>query len=373
MNSECADKTYRSYLTVQISCCLTPVRTSIYLKQLCSIFIPLTFCVLPTLVAAGETMIETFVRSYNEGPLTSADRWKGWLVKGLAFENRGDLQAARKAYGAALHGAGKKHEEAYLLRGDVNYRLGRYDEALGDFDVAISLNPTVVDAYYLRGSAHYQLHNYDKVIKDYTTFIRVNPKSHTFFRIRPKEYLDFAHVFRGLSHYMLGRCLGAKQDFDSALDINPDIADADFGRGVAQYCLQNYEEAAADFANALDKPEPPDQYAAIWQYLTEVKFKDDAYDRFHKSVKSLDLSKWPGPVVDMFLNKLSPEILLQPDVGANAKPKEKLDCEKHFYVGQYYLLIKDPERAAEYFRKAMNTKAQRCIEDHAAGIELKKL
>ncbi|HET7084398.1 MAG TPA: tetratricopeptide repeat protein [Rhizomicrobium sp.] len=51
----------------------------------------------------------------------------------------------------------KAHDDAYLARGLVNYKLGRFDLALADYDAAVKLNDKSADALYMRGMTKVKL------------------------------------------------------------------------------------------------------------------------------------------------------------------------------------------------------------------------
>ena len=53
--------------------------------------------------------------------------------------------------------------------------LGKYEEAIKDYDKAIELDPDYSDAYNNRGLAKYYLDKYGEAIKDFNKVIELTP------------------------------------------------------------------------------------------------------------------------------------------------------------------------------------------------------
>ena len=60
-----------------------------------------------------------------------------------------------------------KNETVYNNRGSVYNELGNYNEAIADFNKSIELNPKNADVYARRGYVYNKLGNYNEVIVDY--------------------------------------------------------------------------------------------------------------------------------------------------------------------------------------------------------------
>ncbi|MGL4325246.1 MAG: tetratricopeptide repeat protein, partial [Beijerinckiaceae bacterium] len=65
--------------------------------------------------------------------------------------------------------------ENYNTRGAAYARVGRYREAMSDFDKAIALNPNHAAALTNRGLAHRQSGRNDQALGDFSRAISVNP------------------------------------------------------------------------------------------------------------------------------------------------------------------------------------------------------
>jgi tetratricopeptide (TPR) repeat protein len=84
-----------------------------------------------------------------------------------------------------------------------------YDQAIADYNQAISLNPKFAGAYTNRGNAYGIKGEYDRAIADYTQAIALDPKS------------AYAYIVRGSAYYFKGQKNQAIQDLEKALSLDP--------------------------------------------------------------------------------------------------------------------------------------------------------
>jgi lipoprotein NlpI len=307
------------------------------------------------LVAVGLALYSATVMA------ESGDRWQMHVFYGTRAEARGHYGDAINSYSAAIK-AGGHHGEPYLLRARAFYVLGEYDDAIDDLDHAIALDPEKKIAFFMRANAHYAKHEYPRAIEDYTAFIQS----------APQKYLGDALDYRGRSYYALGECTKASAELSSAVQRRTDNPWTRFRHGLARYCLGDYAAAASDFRAALAAPAPQNYYAAIWLYLAEARTDDQPREHLAANAESLKLESWPGPIIAMFLNRLTPKELLDLEVGDDAKSKKQALCEKLFFIGQHYALAGQADLAERYFKETVDTGVLGYIEYQAAQIELRK-
>lgn len=86
----------------------------------------------------------------------------------------------------------REYTLAYNNRGVAYQNLGRYQEAIDDYNTTIKINPDYSDAYYNRGVTYQTLGRYQDAIRDYTRALSIDP-----------DYA-LAYVNRGIAKEQLG-------------------------------------------------------------------------------------------------------------------------------------------------------------------------
>ncbi|MEI6444370.1 MAG: tetratricopeptide repeat protein, partial [Nostocales cyanobacterium ELA583] len=111
-------------------------------------------------------------------------------------------------------------------------------------------------------------------IQDYNQALKINP-----------NYAD-AYYNRGLTRDDLGDKQAAIQDYNQALKINPNYADAYNNRGILRAKLGDKQGAIQDYNQAL-KINPNDAYAYLNRGLTRYDLgdKQGAIDDFNQALK----------------------------------------------------------------------------------------
>lgn len=105
----------------------------------------------------------------------------------------------------------------YLNRGDCYRALGKTEQSIMDYKIALDLQPTNKDirtrvaiVHYLIGSNHFNESNYFDCESEMTHAIEANDDVHEFYAVR------------GKARYLLGKHTEAYHDFKKAFALNPD-------------------------------------------------------------------------------------------------------------------------------------------------------
>ncbi|OKH40023.1 hypothetical protein NIES2119_03490 [[Phormidium ambiguum] IAM M-71] len=215
----------------------------------------------------------------------------------LAYLQLGEYESAIQDCTQSLN-LNSQNTESYLNRGLAYYKQGNYANAIADYNQVIKLKPIDFRAYYNRALAQSELQHYQAAISDYNHTLTLMPVEDTF---------QLAEVYndRGTNRLMLNDSLGAIADFDraihlnqqdyryyfnracaneqqlnfvaaiqdltSALQLNPNYAEAYASRGVVHYQLGNERQALLDIRKAAEKFLFQEKITAYEQTLNLLK------------------------------------------------------------------------------------------------------
>ncbi|MFN7218550.1 tetratricopeptide repeat protein [Microcystis sp.] len=117
--------------------------------------------------------------------------------------------------------------------------LKRYDEGLAAITQAIDLAPRA--AWYVnRGILYRRQQKYELALDDYNKAIELNPN-------HANAYNNRGNLYKDLQKYDL-----ALADYDKAIEINPNFAILYYNRGGLYYNQQKYELALSDINKAIE-------------------------------------------------------------------------------------------------------------------------
>lgn len=140
--------------------------------------------------------------------------------------------------------------EAYCERGEVRARLGKHQEAIEDFTVAINSGMAINRAYAMRADAYFALQNYNDAEKDYLKATELKS--------------DYGGGYFGIGQIRMAQnnFASAIENFSKTIEMFPDYAPAYGMRGNAKTQTGDLLGALADFQKALDLS-PEDENALI--------------------------------------------------------------------------------------------------------------
>jgi len=243
----------------------------------------------------------------------------------------------------------------YTSQGDAHLVKKDYDKAIQDYNQAISRDPKSARALAGRGAAYLDKGDYDRAIQDFNETLRLAPQAARSFN------------GRGTAYFAKGNYGRAIEDFNEAIRLNPKTGRALMNRGIANMYAGHFAEAQQDLIQNLQL-DPKDPYAAIWLYLGRAKAGTDGKSELKANTAALDLSKWPGPVIQLHLGQSTPEDVLRA-AGSDSGQR----CEYSFYVGEYLALRGKRPEALALFRSASDGCPKDFIEYVPALIELNNL
>jgi tetratricopeptide (TPR) repeat protein len=164
---------------------------------------------------------------------------------------------------------------AHNRRGELLADSDRADDALSDFQAAISLDPNCSLAVHNRAVTFAQQNQFAAALRDFNRVIELNPGLAVAYRNRAELLAATGRAEEAISDYnqaidslpndaqlyrdrayayqQIGDFAKSAIDFDRSIEINPNDADAITQRGNLAAEQGNFDEAVADFRQAITK------------------------------------------------------------------------------------------------------------------------
>lgn len=193
--------------------------------------------------------------------------------------------------------------------------------------------------------------------------------------IQLKPDLAEAYNSMGVHYTQQMDFIQAYEAFDASLDINPDMEFAFLNRGIALYYGGRPDLAVRDFGTFYNR-NASDPYRALWSYLASSEIdKPQALVELAQQRKNLDESNWATQLVDLYLGKTTENALLGALIGGVTSQQQLTDrlCEAYFYLGKYHSARSNRGIASNYFKLALSTNVFEYVEHRYARLELNLL
>ena len=169
---------------------------------------------------------------------------------GRLYKREGSSYLAQKNYPKAIETYTRlaalqpKSLEAYEGRGGAYYHSGRYDEAIADYNHALTLaqrEKSKAFCYTWRGVCYAAEKKWDAAINDYNNALQHDPQRWHTFRLR------------GYAYAKIKRFDAALRDVDEAVRLRPKAASVYAMRGVVYGEMGRYTEAIANCRAATER------------------------------------------------------------------------------------------------------------------------
>jgi lipoprotein NlpI len=107
---------------------------------------------------------------------------------------------------------------------------------------------------------------------------------------------------------------------------------------------------------------------ALW--LDIVKKRNNLPSRLPQAIAQLDMTKWPAPIIRLFLGQMTAEAVLAAADNPNPNTKQRQLCQANFYMGELALMQGEKESAIPLFRLALANCPKIFSQRLAANYEL---
>jgi len=293
-------------------------------------------------------------------PLRGDAPARAHAARATAWGRKGEYARAIADMDAAL--AARPGDAGNLsLRGIFKHLSGDFDGAMADYSASLRIRPDG-DTYANRGESRLEQNDFAPALQDFKLAVEINPGSGGYY------------LRRGLAWRGLGQYDRAVRDFDAAIEHPPASAQTFCDRGIADFYDGRFAAAIPD----LEKCPRDDEnygYMMIWRYIAQARNGGDGpASRGELDASRAIGSRWPGPVRDMLLGRITPDALLvAAAISADPVKAAGQDCEANFYAGEYQLMRGETGAARRSLTAALGKCSPGFLEYQGAVGELKRI
>lgn len=144
----------------------------------------------------------------NVGRFISYMKFFPLLVEGLYLVNRKKYEKAIQLYATAIEKS-PGFIPLYSLLGDIYCEIGRYDDAITEYKMAVWLDCLNIEAYRHMCQAYEEIGDYDSAVEVYKKLIKIMPNM-------PDVHSNLANIL-----FVKGDIDGAISHFQTAVTLNP--------------------------------------------------------------------------------------------------------------------------------------------------------
>lgn len=163
---------------------------------------------------------------------------------------------------------------------------------------------------------------------------------------------------RGDANFFLGNFKAAVSDYDTMLELRPELAPRHWQRGLALYFAGRYEDAARQFERYYegDQGDKSDRENGIWRYYAHVR--KDGVEKARKQLLEYTLpDREPLPIIyRMCEGDATPQQVMASVESAKVSDAER--SKRRFYADLYVgldaaIVRHDEKSAREHLKKAV--------------------
>jgi lipoprotein NlpI len=291
-----------------------------------------------------DLSIDYCTQAIQKGELSDQELAILFSNRGLAYYNKKDYERAVQDYDQAIR--------LGLIDADLFYRRGLE---------ALRLNADNAAAWYKRGWAYEFKKDYDQAIRDYDRAISLQPRDGLAF-IRRANALQEKRLYER-----------ALADYEAATELEPKFA-LERSKGFLFFYLGRMTQSAEMFEKYL-KANPNDTWVMLFRYLVEAKIGNAlaAARELEKDAAGLKERRWPAPVIDFHLGRIDEKAMFAAANDPDQNIRNEKVCAANFHAGEARLLRAQVSAAIPLLRTAEKDCPSHFYESHGASTELKRL
>jgi len=173
--------------------------------------------------------------------------------RGITYDVKGQYDLAIADFTQAIE-LNPSMAEAYDGRGKAYAKSGDLKAAMFDLDTAITIDPKLYAARLDRGTINANIGQYDQAISDLTSAILLMDQYDVAIVGREQA---IAYMNRGWAYFKTEYLESALNDFNAAIKLDPNLAQAYCNRALVNNTKGKYDLAISDFQKTLELTQDP--------------------------------------------------------------------------------------------------------------------
>jgi lipoprotein NlpI len=230
-----------------------------------------------------------------------------------------------------------------LAKAGAAAEAGELDEAQDLADMAVAAAPDKPRGYVLRGTILGRKRLPERAVKDFDEAIRLAPN------------LAEAWHHRGCEQFKLGKFKESVADFDRAIELQPRRKAGHWQRGISYYYTGQFDEGARQF-EAYQTVDDNDVENVVWRYLCMAR--RDGADAARSDLWKVgqDARVPMMEIYEVFAGRAKPEQVLAAAEAGDVPDEERIRRRfyGHLYLGLYFDSADQKVEARKHLEKAVN-------------------
>ena len=255
-------------------------------------------------VLIGLILVGLFVKTYRQCELWGGERlwtnvikhypndFRAYNQRGLMYQARGEIDPAQADFEKSIE-VNPQYDLPYVNLGVIAEGKGELAEALAFYLKAVEVNPKYSESYFSCGNIYSQQGRFDTATDYYTRALKIEVQ------VNPRLYKSVVYASRGAAYFSNRQYHLAFDDFNQALELNPDNTVALDNRAIIYSSMGYTDPALADYNKSLllKSDDPTSYYNRALFYYNQHQYDLSLADleralRFDPShVKALELKQ----------------------------------------------------------------------------------
>jgi tetratricopeptide (TPR) repeat protein len=281
--------------------------------------------------------------------------------RGNQFFDNGDFKGAISEWRTTLQLAPHFENARYNL-GLAYAQDGQTELAIQEFDAVIDHDAFDVDARYELANLFLKADRLLDAVEEINGILKIAPSEakaqQLLGELNEKQHSEAVEFFeRGIRFYDQKNSDRAIEEWEQALELDPDFTNVHFNLGLAYSDVEEYDLAIQEFRKVL-RLQPNDLNAR--HELAEIYFDTDKTDL---AIQELQLALLSAPN-----DTLAREILAENDVELAPEQENAIAAEEHYRRGNAFDEQDDSRRAIAEWRAALELNPDHAGAHYNLGI-----